>query len=355
MTTHPLLEQAQLHGTPLIEGDRVTFVWKGATAPQLTSDFNGWGDDSAGAAQLQQIADGVWTYQTTLPADAYIEYVFTTDPDDEDKRVLDPFNRRQVSNGLNRNNNYFSMPSRSANLMVEFMSNTAQGSVTRHAIYHPFLLSGERRDIWLYQPPTDAPAPLLVVFDGKDYLRRANITQILANLMAMGRIKPVALALVDNARAHRYLEYNASDTVLAQITELVMPLAYNNLNLIDHDANPGSWAVLGASMGGLMALYAGLRLPHIFGKVICQSGAFQLDLTDHRPVIEQLVNVLPRPGLKVWQDVGTLEFLRDQNQRMNALLGSKGYDVTYREFNAGHNWTAWRDMLPAAFTTLFSA
>lgn len=355
MAIHPLLEQAQTQGTPLIDGDSVTFVWHGKTAPQLIADFNGWGHETFGAAQLAQIADGVWTYQTTLPPDAYIEYIFTNDPDDEDKRVLDPLNRRQVSNGYDRNNNYFTMPARAANLTVEFMTNTPQGAVTRHAIYHPFLLSGERRDVWLYQPPTDQPVPLVVVFDGKDYLRRANITQIVANLLAMGRMRPVALALIDNARAHRYLEYNASDTVLAQITELVMPLAYNNLNLIDHDAQPGAWGVMGASMGGLMALYAGLRLPHIFGRVICQSGAFQLDLTDHPPLIERLVSTQPLGKLKIWQDVGTFEFLLDQNRRMNALLKDHGYAVTYREHNAGHNWTAWRDMLSSAFAALFAA
>lgn len=355
MSIHPLLEKAHIYGTPLIEGETVTFVWHGPTAPELIADFNSWGHDTVGAAQFSQIAERVWTYQTTLPEDAYIEYVLTYDPDDEDKRVLDPFNRRQVANGYDRYNNYFTMPNRATNLTVEFMTNTPQGSVTRHAIYHTYLLSGERRDVWLYQPPVDEPTPLLVVFDGKDYLRRANITQIIANMVAMQRIRPVSLALIDNARAHRYLEYNATDTVLAQITELVMPLAYNNLNLIDHEAQPGAWGVLGASMGGLMALYAGLRLPHIFGKVISQSGAFQSELTDHAPLISEIIRHQQKSDIKIWQDVGTLEYLLQENRQMKHLLEEKGYDLTYKEFNAGHNWTAWRDMLPTALSAMFGA
>lgn len=352
---HPLLAQAQSGGAPIVDGESVTFVWKGKSAPQLIGDFNDWGHGPAGTARLNQIADGVWIYEVSLPADGYFEYVYTTDPDDPEKSVLDPLNRRQVANGLDRTNNYFAMPRRPTNLNVEFMSNTAQGAVTRHAIFHPYLLGGERRDIWLYQPPTVAPTPLLVVFDGKDYLRRANITQIVANLIAVKRIEPIALALVDNAREHRFLEYNATDTALAQVTELVMPLAYNNLNLIDVDARPGSWGVLGASMGGNIALYAGLRLPHIFGRVICQSGAFQLDLTDYPPLLEQLVRHLPPPKIRLWQDVGTYEHLIDQNRRMRSLLTDRGYDVTYRESHTGHNWTAWRDMLPNALATMFGA
>lgn len=354
MALHPLIEQARAQGTPLIDGENVTFIWQGKTAPALIGDFNAWGHGMDGSAPLSQIADGVWTYQVSLPPDAYIEYIFTTDPDDPDKSVIDPFNRRQVSNGMDQINNFFAMPRRTTNFMIEFMSNTPQGSVTRHAVYHPYLLGGERRDVWLYQPPTDVPAPLLVVFDGKDYLRRAFITQIVANLIAMKRIQPIALALVDNARTHRYLEYNASDTVLAQITELIMPLAYNNLTLLDHERQPGSWGVLGASMGGLMALYTGLRLPHIFGKVISQSGAFQLDLTDHAPVISALVNYSPAHSLKIWQDVGTFESLTDQNRRMHAMLNARGYEVVYREGHTGHNWTAWHDFLPAALTTMFA-
>lgn len=354
MAGHPLIEQARVQGTPLIDGETATFVWHGETAPELIGDFNEWGHGMAGTAQLSQIAESVWTYQLTLPSDAYIEYIYTNDPDDPEKSVIDPFNRRQVSNGMDRINNFFAMPKRATNLMIEFMSNTPQGSVTRHAVFHPYLLGGERRDVWLYQPPTDDPVPLLIVFDGKDYLRRAFITQIVANLIASRRIRPVAMALIDNARAYRYLEYNATDTVLAQITELIMPLAYNNLALIDHDQQPGSWGVMGASMGGLMALYTGLRLPHIFGKVITQSGAFQLDLTDHPPLIDEFVRHLPARKLKIWQDVGTFEYLLDQNRRMHALLTERGYDVVYREGSSGHNWTSWHDFLPAALTAAFA-
>ena len=48
--------------------------------------------------------------------------------------------------------------------------------------------------------------------------------------------------------------------------------------------------------------------------------------------------------LKIWMDVGILEEdLLEDNRRMVALLKEKEYDVTYREFSASHNYTAWRD------------
>lgn len=353
MSGHPLVEQAQSLGTPLIDGDTATFVWIGETAPELIGDFNDWGTSALGAAQLTQVAPEVWTYELTLPLDAYIEYVYTTDPDDPDKSVLDPLNRHQVNNGMGGTNNYFTMPGRQPNVTAEFVSGVPQGSVTRHTIYSPMLLSGNRRDVWLYHPPTDEAVPLVVVYDGKDYFRRANLTQIVANLIAAKQIAPVALAMMDNAREDRFVEYNATETVLAQVTELVMPLAYNNLNLIDPDVSPGAWGVMGASMGGLMAMYTGLRLPHIFGKVACQSANFQYELTDFPPIVDVLVRNLPRPDLRIWQDVGRFEKLLAENRAFNALLAERGYIVAYHETNGGHNWSSWRDMLPQALRSLF--
>lgn len=348
-----LLDRAQTEGNPVIDGSTATFVWQGETAPELIGDFNQWGNSQAGSAQLTQSAPGIWTYTLDLPADAYVEYVFTTDPDEDDERVLDPLNRNQIPNGLGYSNNYFTMPTRQPSIFIDFMSNTPQGEITRHAIYHPALVGDDRRDVWLYHPPTDQPVPLLVVFDGRDYLRRANITQIVANLIAVNRIQPVALALIHNAGIGRYHEYNATDTVLAQLTELVLPLAYNNLNLLDHDQHPGTWGVMGASMGGQQALYTGLRLPHIFGKVISQAGAFQMSLTDHPSITEAMVRDFPKRDLSIWMDCGTMDWLLPENREMAELMNGRGYDLTYKEHSASHNYTAWRDMLPEALTTVF--
>lgn len=355
LTPTELLERAKAEGAPVIDGSQAIFVWEGETAPELIGDFNQWGQSQAGVAVMEQIAPNIWTYTLELPPDAYVEYVYTYDPDEDDERALDPLNRRQIANGLGYSNNYFSMPERSSNVLLDFMSNTPQGEITRHAIYHPVLVGDDRRDVWLYHPPTEQPVPLLVVFDGRDYLRRANLTQIVANLIAVQRIRPIALAMVHNAGPQRYQEYNATDTVLAQLTELVLPLAYNNLNLLDHDQHPGSWGVMGASMGGQMALYTGLRLPHIFGKVISQAGAFQLGLTDHKPITHLLAETLPTQPLNVWMDCGTMDWLLSENREMFQLLSRRGYTVTYKEHNDGHNYTAWRDQIPDALSTVFPA
>lgn len=350
-----ILQRAQTEGTPIIEDGKAIFVWHGETAPELVGDFNDWGRTISGVAWLERQEQDIWVYELKLPNDAYIEYVFTRDPDDEDQRILDKFNSKQVTNGLGKTNNYFSMPGRPYNALTEFVSGTPQGHVTRHTISHPYLLFGERRTVWLYHPPTKVPVPLIVVYDGRDYIRQGEITQILANMIHQNLCAPVALAMVDNAKQGRFIEYNTSEATLRAVTDLVLPLARGRMNLVNVDDHPGAYGVLGASMGGLMALYSGLRQPHIFGKVISQAGAYNLDITKVDPLIYKLAKDSSTKDIDVWMDVGSYDFLIDSNREMRDLLINKGYNVHYHEQSTGHNYTAWGDVLPQALSTMFPA
>lgn len=353
MTPEQLLQRAQEAGGPIVDGPHVTFVWQGESAPEIIGDFNNWGGGPIGSANMTRIAPLLWTYETDLPEDAYVEYVYTNDPDDDDTRLLDPLNPRQVSNGMGGFNNTFSMPGREHTTLNQFVSGTPQGHITRHTITAPELLIGGRRTVWLYNPPTTDPVPLIVVYDGRDYLRRAEITQIVANMIAQDMIQPVALAMIDNGREGRFIEYLTSDATLRAVTDLVLPLAKNVLTLVDVEANPGAYGVLGASMGGLMALYTGLRQPHLFGTVMSQAGAFNIGVTNVDPLIVKLVKDASTKPIRVWQDVGTLDWLLEANHEMRDLLQSKGYTLTYQEYTAGHNYTAWRDALPLALKAMY--
>jgi len=348
--THPLLAQARAVGTPVITGDQAIFVFEGANPPLLVGDFNDW--DAEHPASWQTVAPGVWSHTVTLPPDAYIEYGFRTDPDDED-RVPDPFNARTTPNGMGHLNHYFYMPAAIPTPLTQRARSVPQGLVTRHILNDKHLIAGGKRLVHLYRPPTDAACPLLVVYDGNDYLRRARLPAIVDNLIAQRRMRPVALALVENSSQARMIEYACNEATVGFVMAGVLPLARQHLNLLDPDQEPGAFGVLGASMGGLMALYTGLRLPHVFGHVLSQSGAFRLD--DNPTVVIPLVEHLPVPPLKIWLDVGRYEWLLAANREMQGLLARRGFDYDYREFNAGHNYPAWREDLWRGLEWLFPA
>lgn len=54
-------------------------------------------------------------------------------------------------------------------------------------------------------------------------------------------------------------------------------------------------------------------------------------------------------------DVGAFEPLLEPNRRMHRRLALRGYQVRYREYSGGHNYTSWRNDLGQGLEWLFPA
>jgi enterochelin esterase-like enzyme len=335
---NPVLERLKIEPTPFIDDHRVTFVWKGKTAPKLVGDFTGW--DTGEPLAMHKAGAGVWTYQLEFLSDAYIEYVFQKG----EESILDPFNPRQTSNGIGGCNNYYSMPKYRASKLSKKKRRISHGTLKQYELSTEYLIAGRTRTVSLYQPPVNEPVPLVVVWDGQDYIHTMHLNYIVDNLINKEKIQPVALALVDNAGEElRNLEYACNDASLGFLMMQVLPLARKELNLMDTKAFPGVYGAVGASMGGLMALYTGMRLPQLFGRVLSQSGAFSFGNFDM--AVYDLMQKDQIQSLQVYMDVGVYDLrgLLETNQRMQKLLSERGCRVIYREYHAGHNYPAWRD------------
>jgi enterochelin esterase-like enzyme len=341
-----LLRRCQREGTPLIEENLAVFVWHGENPPRLMGDFNGW--DEGTAIELQAGGENLWFYELELPDDAYIEYIFVTE---NLERALDPFNPRITPNGMGKTNQFFYMPKGKPSPWILRSYRQPRGVVNPVIVEAGGFLAGGKRTVHFYQPPVDEPAPLMVVWDGGDYLRRAKLATTVDNLIAAERIRPLALAMVEGGGPARLMEYACSETTIGFILSHLLPEAYQNLNLIDLDKEPGAFGVMGASMGGLMALYTGLRLPHLFGRVLAQSGGYRL--SGYEFITSFMVEHGPRAPVKIWMDVGRYEHLLEANRMMKTKLEEHGYAVDYHEINAGHNYPAWRDDLPGGLEFLF--
>lgn len=346
--THPLLAQALATGAPLIDDTRATFVWQGPKPPLLVGDLNGW--DAARAPTWLQVAPDLWTCQIGLPRDAYIEYAYFA-AGDRGERLPDPLNPRTTPNGMGAVNSFFYMPDAGPTPLIARRADAPAGRLSHHTLESSWLLANGRRSVWLYRPPVGGPAPLIVVFDGWDYLQRGQLADIADNLIAQGRIAPIALAFADHGGPARGVEYLCSEATLRFVVDLVVPLAQAELDLVDLRQAPGAFGVLGASAGGRMALFTGLMQPQIFGHVLSQSGAFGAG--ERESVVFSLVRYGPPRPLKVWLDCGRYESLLDANRQMYAALTERGYAATYHEFNAGHNVPAWRDRVAHGLEQLF--
>lgn len=335
---------ARTIGNPVIEDETVTFIWQGKTSPRLMDDLHNWEEDPQ---TMQRAGTELWSYSMSLAADAYFEYAFLDPKTGE--RVPDPLNPNRIWNGINAYNHYFYMPRSGPNPLVQSVKGVARGTVTRHQVPTKEYVVGANRTVYLYQPLVKTPVPLVVVYDGPDYLKRARLNVIVDNLIAAKRVRPFAMAMVQNGGHARSLEYSCSESTLGFVFECVIPLAQEHLTLTPPGGEP--YGVLGASLGGLMAMYTGMRLPQVFGKVLSQSGVFILP--EHQFVVVDLVRYAPPPEIDIWMDTGHYEGLLDSNRQMYALLKEKKFKVKYHEFSGGHNFTAWRDDIWRGLEALF--
>jgi enterochelin esterase-like enzyme len=94
-----------------------------------------------------------------------------------------------------------------------------------------------------------------------------------------------------------------------------------------------------------------LKFPQVFSKIGGQSSSFWVDN-------ERVVKALSRLDAEATKfsfyfDDGTLEGAED-TRRVVVMLRGKGFPVTYREGETGHNWTSWRDRLADAFVAFMN-
>jgi enterochelin esterase family protein len=330
---------------PQIKGNEVTWFYRGKQNPYLIGDFNFWNPEKKLLFTKSQ--DGSWNTHLEVPGDAYLEYAFLIN----EKRKLDPLNKLKVHNGLGEWNNFFYMSGFVETPYLQTWSGKPLFRTESHILCDPLRLTNGKRRVHFYIPAGKGPFPLLVIFDGQEYLENGKVIQIIEMLIVQGKIQPIAVALVDNIYQNRFIEYACNDGTVSFITRNVISAAKSIMPLLNTDEQKGTFGIMGASMGGLMALYSALREPGVFGKVICQAGAFKM-YGDDFSIYEFVDGVVTKP-LQIWMNVGCFDFLYEENLRMKDLLLKKGYSTDFVMNNGGHNYTTWRNSLPLGLMKMF--
>jgi enterochelin esterase-like enzyme len=335
--------------SPVIIEDTAYFIYRGAARDvQLAGDMTGWRPRGLRFAGID--GTNMKFYAQTFAKDARVEYKLIADGE----WINDPLNEDKIDNGVGGENSVFAMP----NYRGAFIKGVSEWSQrVRISSFIPAeeeinvpsrILGGTRRvkvwsDSW-QRGKSDAPLPVLYLQDGSDYLLRT-LAHFAAKRGADGeRVKPFIIVAVDPA--DRMKEYWANDRFADfMATELVPYIDKNYRTIPTRDAR----ALMGASLGGVISVWTALRHPDVFGRVGGQSTAFWID--DERVVsaLNRLPVADPRKPVHFYFDVGRMESILDVNRRVQTSLRAKGYAVTYREAETGHNWTSWRDRLADAY------
>lgn len=343
---------AQLPDTPLTDGNRAIFLWQGsANTVQVAGDMSGW-DPEAGP-QLRHIeGSDLWVGEGQYEADARLDYKFVIDGG---RWALDPLNPHTVLGGFGPNSELV-MPAyeRPAELQPGSVVVPA-GTISQHTLSSTYL--NQNRTFFVYTPASQLVGqkyPSLYVHDGGEYISLINAPALLDWLIANGDIPPMIVVFVPPIQ--REGEYRRNDNYVRFMADELLPFIQTQYNT---DPNPAKTGTLGASLGGLIAVYMGVTRPERFGLVAGQSGAYSLDSD---AVINSLGEKDTLP-VRFYLAVGSYETavsgnsnegnLLAANQRLVQVLTDHLYHFTYVERPEGHSWGFWQATFGDALRVLY--
>jgi enterochelin esterase family protein len=221
------------------------------------------------------------------------------------------------------------------------------------------------RTLTLYTPPgydsrgRSSACGLLINFDGPGLTEDATT---LDNLIGAGKVVPMVAVFIHHI--DRGSELGCSDDFTRFLADELVPWTRRQFNVTD---DPKRTIIRGLSLGGLMASYAALRRPDVFGNVLSQSGSYQWfpeggkatpAPIDAEPgwLTQRFVSE-PKRDVTFYLEAGRFEHfhpysLLAENRRFRDVLRAKGYTVHYSEFTGGHDPVNWRGSFADALITL---
>jgi enterochelin esterase-like enzyme len=303
-------------------------------------------------AQPLQLLEGtdLWALTMELPGKSRFEYKFDVVRDgvrelvvDELNGVLahDPFGANSVCQGHGYKRPGWTLPD----------SDVRGGTLARLQVDSKAF--DDRRELQVYLPARfrrNRNYPLLVVHDGADYLRYADLKTVLDNLIHRLEIPAMIVALTQSPQ--RLIEYTGDLQHARFLGEDLLPALSAEFPLLNDSSARG---LMGASLGAVAAFHAASIYPNQFGSLLLQSGSFAFsDLGHHQKgrVFDQVVAFMyeyrMRPfalAEKVYLSCGIYESLIYENRSLVPLLQAQGMQVTFEEARDAHNWENWRDRL----------
>ncbi|HEY1470232.1 MAG TPA: alpha/beta hydrolase-fold protein [Candidatus Acidoferrum sp.] len=168
-----------------------------------------------------------------------------------------------------------------------------------------------------------------------------------AGKQRLGEYTPTRMPKLGGGRANRYAKF---------LLEEVRPFVMGSYRVLSGAVNTG---IGGSSLGGLVSLYLGLRLPHVFGKI----AALSPSVWWNQRVILRFADAAPVDPLpRIWLDIGTREGGRivEDVERFRDILLAKGWrlsrDLHYQRVEgAEHNEAAWAQRVAPFLQFLFPA
>lgn len=341
---------------PYVDGRDVTFVFHGE-AQEVS--LHHWIHGLPSELPLRRLGrSDVWALQVDLPRGSRMEYKLGVMLYGRGQLIRDPLNKHSARDPFGANSVVYGEGYEPPDWTVEDPE-ARKGTVEERHVDSPVF--GDWRAIKVYRPARFRETrryPLLVVHDGFDYLRFANLQETLDNLIHRLELPPLVAVMTQSP--DRMNEYAADDRHADFLVKDLVPQLEDLLPLV---REPSARAVMGASFGAVASLSTAWRHQGFFGKALLQSGSFVFtDVGEHDrgPMFDPVVKFVNRfrkapgrPAEQVFVSCGVYESLIYYNRSLVPLLQDTGMQVRFREANDGHNWENWRDRLREGLSWLF--
>lgn len=357
--------------SPEIKADRtVTFRLKAPDAKEvkLSGDWmpaQGW---TPGTELMAKDKDGVWSLTSTPISSDLHSYSFLVDG----LRITDP-NNVYLIRDVASVTNVFIVPGGKADLYT--VNAVPHGTVSRRWYSSPG--NNLTRRITIYTPPgyesskQDYPVLYLLHGMGGDeeaWAALGRATQILDNLIAQGKAKPMIVVMPNGNVAQEAAPGESTkglykptmqlphtmDGTMEQTFPDILKFIESNYRAAKGKENR---AIAGLSMGGYHSLHISRFYPNTFAWVGLFSPAVMASDKVSSPVYANFDESLKKQsanGYKLyWIGIGKTDFLYKAVSDYRSKLDQIGMKYTYRESEGGHTWTNWRDYLSEFVPMLF--
>jgi len=344
------------------------FVAPKAVKVQVTGDFlpttpmkmGDYSFDAPGTADLKEGQNGVWEY-TTKPLESELySYSFIVDG----LSVKDP-NNAYLQRDIASQTNYFIIGGGKADDYK--VQDVPHGTVSR-VWYHSDVLGKDRR-MSVYTPAgyedgkTKYPVLYLLHGMGGDeeaWLCTGRAAQVMDNLIASGRAKPMIVVMTNGNTLHQaapgedasgmYKPYNCGsfDTSFEAHFKDVISFVDSRYRTIRKSS---ARAIAGLSMGGGHSYQISLNYPKTFDYVGLFSAGIGIRQGDESSYIAPdfykntyaKLDVLFANQPKLYYiAIGETDFLYNANEELRRHLDEKNYPYVYVETPGGHIWRNWR-------------
>lgn len=348
----------QANTFPLLDGDTATFFYyDGEPAERIRLMHWVFGLESQ--QEFRRLGStNAYYLPLELPRAARVEYKLAVTRGGRDHWMRDPHNPLQAFDPFG-SNSVCPMPGYKEPAWVRPEPGVRLGHMQRFE-FHSGVYGGTR-PIDVYLPAEFAPHrrfPLLIVHDGDDYRRFADMITVLDNLIQRHEVAPLIVAFTSGVQRNR--EYGADPRQPKFLVEELLPELCSRYPISEGAEHRG---LCGASFGGVSSLFTAWTYPGVFGKLLLQSGSFvftDVGRHDRSPLFDPVVDFVnalrddpARVSARVYMSCGTFESLIFYNRSLHPLLRDAGLSVRFREVPDGHNWIAWRDRLREGLSYLF--